>query len=158
MPTYTEQNFEDHIEQHLNRSGYRSGQPISYDRSLCLMPTETLQFIRNTQSETYQRLERQYGNDTPTKLIERVSKEIEKHGVLDALRNGIKDRGCYFKLTYFRPSSGMNQTHEECYAQNRFSLIRQLRYSQQDEKSIDMVLFLNGLPLITIVWTVLVLL
>ncbi len=149
MPNYTEGNFEEHIEAHLNRSGYRTRQYTVYNRSLCLIHDEMLQFIQGTQSEVYQRLERQHGGDTPVKLIERVSREIKNRGVLDVLRNGVKDRGCYFDLTYFQPSSGMNPTHEERYAQNRFSLIRQLRYSQQDEKSLDMVLFLNGLPLVT---------
>ena len=61
MPRYTEQNFEDHIEQHLNRSGYQSLQSTDYDKSLCLIPNETLQFIQDTQPDVYQRLERQYG-------------------------------------------------------------------------------------------------
>ena len=69
--------------------------------------------------------------------------------MLDVLRKGVKDRGCDFKLTYFQPSSGMNPKHKELYAQNRFSLIRQLHYSQRNENSLDMVLFLNGLPLVT---------
>ena len=64
MQTYTEQRFEDHIEQHLNRSDYRSLQSADYDRSLCLIPNETLQFIQDTQPSVYQRLERQYGADT----------------------------------------------------------------------------------------------
>ena len=149
MPRYTEQNFEEHIEQHLNRSGYQSRQSALYDRNLCLISDETLQFIRDTQPNEYQRLERQYGADTPSKLLDRVSKQIASRGVLDVLRKGVKDRGCEFKLTYFRPSSGMNPDHQRLYAQNRFSLIRQLHYSQRDEKSLDMTLFLNGLPLIT---------
>ncbi len=149
MPTYTEENFEDHIEKHLNRSGYRSSDPISYDKSHCLMPLEILQFIRDTQSKTYQKLERQYGQDTPQKLLVRISQQIEQRGVLDVLRNGVKDRGCNFKLTYLLPSSGMNPTHQELYSQNRFSLIRQLRYSLQNGNTLDMVLFLNGLPLVT---------
>ena len=65
MPRYTEQNFEDHIEQHLNRSGYQSLQSTDYDKSLCLISDETLQFIQDTQPNEYQRLERQYGADTP---------------------------------------------------------------------------------------------
>ena len=116
---------------------------------LCLISDETLQFIQDTQPNEYQRLERQYGADTPIKLLDRVSKQIASRGVLDVLRKGVKDRGCEFKLTYFRPSSGMNPDHQRLYAQNRFSLIRQLHYSQRDEKSLDMTLFLNGLPLIT---------
>ena len=149
MPTYTEENFEDHIESHLNRSGYRSQQSALYSKRLCLISNETLRFIRDTQPQAYQRLQRQYGEDTPVKLLDRVSREIGRRGVLDVLRKGIKDRGCNFKLTYFRPSSGMNKEHHELYDKNRFSLIRQLKYSQKNEKSVDMVLFLNGLPLVT---------
>ncbi len=149
MPTYTEENFEDHIEAQLNRAGYRSRQPAIYNKDLCLIPNETLQFIRDTQLEEYQKLERQYEEKTPVNLINRVSKEIERRGVLDVLRKGVRDRGCYFDLTYFQPSSGMNPDHQRLYAQNRFSLIRQLKYSQKGGESLDMALFLNGLLLIT---------
>ena len=134
MPTYKEENFEDHIEAHLNRSGYRSRQPAIYNRSLCLIPDETLRFIQETQPEVYRTLERQYGEETRVKLLNRVSKEIERRGVLDVLRKGVIDRGCRFNLTYFRPSSGMNPDHRRLYAQNRFSLVRQLKYSQRKRK------------------------
>ena len=120
MPTYKEEDFEDHIEAHLNRSGYRSRQPALYDKDLCLIPSETLQFIRDTQLEEYQKLERQYKDKTSVSLLNRVNKEIERRGVLDVLRKGIRDRGCYFDLTYFRPSSGMNPDHHRLYDKNRF--------------------------------------
>ena len=149
MRTYTETDFEDHIEGHLNSSDYQSLQSPHYDKSRCLIPNETLQFIQDTQPKVYQRLERQYGAETPTKLLDRVSREITRRGVLDVLRKGVKDRGCDFKLTYFQPSSGMNPDHQKLYAQNRFSLVRQLHYSQRNENSVDMALFLNGLPLVT---------
>ena len=149
MPTYTEERFEDHIEAHLNRSGYRSQQSALYNKSVCLIPNEMLKFIQDTQPIAYQKLKRQYGAETPVKLLDRVSREIQNRGVLDVLRNGVKDRGCYFDLTYFQPSSGMNPDQQRFYVQNRFSLIRQLHYSQKNEKSVDMALFLNGLPLVT---------
>ena len=149
MQTYTEADFEDHIEGHLNRSDYKSLHSTGYDKSLCLIPDETLRFIQDTQPEEYQRLENQYREDTPQKLLDRLSKQIARRGVLDVLRKGIRDRGCHFHLTYFRPSSGMNPDHQRLYGQNRFSLIRQLHYSQKNEKSLDMTLFLNGLPLLT---------
>ncbi len=149
MPTYTEQRFEDHIEAHLNQSDYRSLQPASYNKSLCMISSETLRFIQLTQLTEYQKLERQHDADTPDKLLDRVSREIKSRGVLDVLRKGISDRGCHFNLTYFLPSSGMNPKHKELYEQNRFTLIRQLHYSQKNEKALDMVLFLNGLPLVT---------
>ena len=149
MQTYTEQRFEDHIEGHLNRSDYKSLHSTDYDKSLCLIPDETLRFIQDTQPKEYQKLKNQYGADTPLKLLDRVSKQIARRGVLDVLRKGVRDRGCHFHLTYFQPSSGMNPRHKELYDQNRFSLIRQLHYSQKNEKSLDMTLFLNGLPLVT---------
>ena len=149
MPNYTEEKFEDHIEAHLNQSDYQSLLSSDYDKSLCLIPNEILQFIKNTQLKEYQKLERQYRADTSTKLSDRLSREIDRRGVLDVLRKGIADRGCHFDLTYFLPSSGMNPEHQKLYTQNRFSLIRQLHYAQRNEKSLDMVLFLNGLPLVT---------
>ena len=108
-----------------------------------------LRFIQLTQLTEYQKLERQNDTDTPDKLLNRISREIKNRGVLDVLRKGVKDRGCDFKLTYFQPASGMNPDHQRLYTQNRFSLIRQLHYAQRNEKSLDMTLFLNGLPLVT---------
>ncbi|MDE0300805.1 MAG: hypothetical protein OXN17_19370 [Candidatus Poribacteria bacterium] len=49
MPTYTETNFEDHIEERLNKSGYRSLYSSDYDKSACLIPDELLRFIRDSQ-------------------------------------------------------------------------------------------------------------
>ena len=149
MPTYDEEDFEDHIEAHLSRSGYRPRRTVHYNKRLCLIHDETLGFIQKTQPNEYQKLERQYGTETPAKLLDRISREVGRRGVLEVLRKGIKDRGCNFNLTYFRPSSGMNPDHQTLYDKSRFSLIRQLKYSQKNEKSVDMVLFLNGLPLAT---------
>lgn len=149
MPTYTEQRFEDHIEHHLNQSDYRSLQSADYDKSLCLIPDEVLQFIQDTQPKEYLKLKRQSDGKIPLKLLNRISREIEHRGVVDVLQKGVKDRGCHFHLTYFRPASGMNREHLRLYNLNRFSLIRQLHYSKKNEKSLDMTLFLNGVPLVT---------
>ena len=150
MRTYTETNFEDHIEDRLNESGYRSLSPADYDKYACLIPDELLRFIRDSQPDEYRKLEYQHGAQTSEKLLNRIVGQIERRGVLDVLRKGWKDRGCNFNLTYFRPSSGMNPDHERLHALNRFTLIRQLKYSQRNEqKSLDMALFLNGLPLVT---------
>ena len=149
MRTYTETNFEDHIEERLNQSGYRSLTTTDYDKYTCLIREDLLRFIRDSQPEEYRKLEYQHGGQTPDKLLNRIVTLIERRGVLDVLRKGVKDRGCNFHLTYFRPSSGMNPDHQRLHALNRFTLIRQLKYSQRNEKSLDMALFLNGLPLVT---------
>lgn len=148
-PFYKEINFEEHIEAHLLTSGYHKRTTENYDKELCLMPDEMLRFIRSTQPKAFERLEKQYGSDTPRKLVERITREVSKYGTLEVLRKGIKDRGEKFQLAYFKPASGMNPEHESLYRGNRFSLVRQLKYSQRNENAIDMVLFLNGLPIIT---------
>ena len=65
MRTYTETNFEDHIEERLNQSGYRALQPADYDKYACLIPDELLRFIRDSQPDEYRKLEFQHGARTP---------------------------------------------------------------------------------------------
>ena len=145
---YLEQDFEEHIEEHLVSSGYSSLGPTTFDKTLCLIPTQLIGFIQETQPKTLQKLELQYGTETENKLIKRVSSEIENRGVIDVLRNGVKDRGCDFKSVYFQPKSGLNPEHKDLYKQNRFTVIRQLKYSLKNEKSIDMGIFINGIPIV----------
>jgi type I restriction enzyme R subunit len=150
MPqNYREQNFEDHIEEHLLHSGYIKRLSTDYDKDLCLIPAETLRFIQDTQPQEYQKLEQQYGADTPQKLCERLAHEISQKGTLEVLRKGVKDRGAKFRLAYYKPQSGLNPEHERLYRLNRFVVVRQLYYSKKNENSIDLVLFLNGIPMIT---------
>jgi len=146
---YTEQNFEEHIEEQLLSSGYKKREPEEYDVGMCLIPEDVLGFIKATQPKPYENLEKQYGAETDEKLLYRVADEIYKNGTLDVLRKGFKDRGQRFRFAWFKPASGMNAEHERLYAQNRFTVIRQLRYSSQNENSIDIVIFLNGLPIIS---------
>lgn len=90
----------------------------------------------------------QYGPETEKKLLNRISSEIAKRGVIDVLRKGVKDRGCEFSLVYFQPKSGLNPDHQNLYKKNKFSVIRQLKYSLHNENSIDMGIFVNGIPII----------
>lgn len=115
-----------------------------------MIPAEVIAYIQTTQPKQFEKLEQQYGSATPEKLCYRLSREVQKRGTLDVLRKGIKDRGVKFQLAYFKPSSGMNPEHQQFYQGNRFSVVRQLKYSQKNENSFDMGLFLNGLPVITV--------
>ena len=145
---YLEQDFEEHIEESLVSSGYTSSDPSIYDKTLCLIPTQLIGFIQETQPKTLEKLELQFGTETETKLIKKVSTEIENRGVIDVLRKGIKTRGCEFKLVYFQPKSGLNPEHKDLYKKNRFTVIRQLKYSLNNEYSIDMGIFINGIPIV----------
>ena len=63
--------------------------------------------------------------------------------------HSLKDANGFLRHGYFKPSSGMNPEHQKLYSQNRFSIVRQLKYSKRNENSLDITIFLNGLPIIT---------
>jgi len=147
--TYTEKNLEEHIEKNLQKVGFKSLLYTEYDRVNCLVLSDLIEFIKETQKQVYDRLVEQYGPDTDKKLILRLNNEISNRGVIDVIRKGIKDRGCHFSLIYFEPKSGLNPEHQDLYQKNRFTCIRQVHYSIKNENSLDMVLFINGLPIVT---------
>jgi type I restriction enzyme R subunit len=127
---------------------YRRG-PEEYDRALCLIPRDVLDFIYATQPKEWERLRERHGAEVKEKFLKRLAREIESRGALDVLRRGIKDSGCKFDLAYFRPSSGLNPETQKRYQANIFSVIRQVKYSERNENSIDLALFLNGIPIFT---------
>ena len=145
----TEKKFEDHIESHLNSVGYGSIHFGDYDRNLCLIRDQVVEFIKTTQPEEWGRLQEIYDLDTENKILSRISSEISKRGIIDVLRNKVVDRGVYLDLCYFEPKSDLNPDHLKLYQSNKFTVVRQLHYSTKNENSIDMVLFLNGLPIVT---------
>jgi type I restriction enzyme R subunit len=120
-----------------------------YDKELCLIPEDVIAFIKDTQPKKYQKLTEQYGTDTDKKIVSRLSKEIKDKKTLHVLREGIRDRGQSLKLAFFKPTHSKTPEHQEWYDQNRLTIIRQLKYSKRNENSIDIVIFINGLPVIT---------
>ncbi len=129
--------------------GYRKRKPEDYDRALCLLPRDALDFVLATQPKEWKKLEQHHGQAVREQFLKRLAAEIERRGALDVLRNGLKDSGCKFRLTYFRPASGLNEETRRLHAANMFAVVRQLRYSTNNENSLDLVLFLNGIPIFT---------
>jgi type I restriction enzyme R subunit len=129
--------------------GYRKRKPEDYDRALCLLPRDAVDFVLATQPKAWKKLEQHHGAAVREQFLKRLASEIERRGALDVLRNGIKDSGCKFRLAYFRPASGLNDETRRLHAANLFAAVRQLRYSAKNEKSLDLVLFLNGIPTFT---------
>jgi hypothetical protein len=130
--------------------GYLKRLPDEYDRSLCLIPCDVLDFILATQPKEWKRLKEHHGTEVRERFLKRLEREIERRGSLDGLRNGVKDSGCKFTPAYFRPASGLNEELQRLHAANLFALVRQLHYSENDkDTSIDMALFLNGIPIFT---------
>src|SRR5437868_14787043 len=129
--------------------GYRKRRPEEYDRALCLLPRDVVDFILATQPKEWEKLRQHHGQDVQRQFLKRLGSEIERRGALDVLGNGIKDSGCKFRLAYFRPASGLNEETRRLHAANLFAVVRQVRYSAKNENCVDLVLFLNGIPIFT---------
>ncbi len=129
--------------------GYRKRAPEEYDRALCLLARDVLDFVLATQPKEWERYAQHHGAAVREQFLRRLASEIERRDALDVLRNGIKDSGCKFRLAYFRPASGLNEETRRLHAANLFATVRQVRYSQKNENCLDLVLFLNGIPIFT---------
>ena len=129
--------------------GYLRRRPEDYDRGLCLIPADVVDFLLATQPKVWEKLKQHHGADVKPRFLGRLSREIARRGALDVLRNGVKDSGCKFRLAYFRPASGLNEELQRLHAANLFAVVRQLRFSEQGEESLDLALFLNGIPIFT---------
>lgn len=143
--------FEEHIETYLINTvkEYQSVSPNLYDKDLCVIPSEIIAFVKDTQPKQYEALEKQYGKQVDAKIVENVAKNISKNKTLDVLRHGVKDRGEKLDLAYFKPANNKTLEHEIGYDKNRLSIVRQLKYSKRNNNEIDIVLFINGIPVIT---------
>ena len=129
--------------------GYLRRRPEDYDRGLCLIPSDVLDFLLATQPKEWERLKQHHGSEVKPRFLGRLSREIGRRGALDVLRNGVKDSGRKFRMAYFRPASGLNQELQRLHAANLFAVVRQLRYSERGEHSLDLAIFLNGIPVFT---------
>lgn len=134
----------------LEEAGYLKGDPADYDRAYCVDTAQLFAFLRATQPQRVARLEVAYGAQFEEKLLLRLSEQVRERGVVDVLRRGIKAGTEELTLYYSRPASAHNPLAAEQYAANRFSVTRQVRYSMNERNlALDMVIFLNGLPLAT---------
>jgi len=130
-------------------SGWLPGDPVDYDREYCVDLVHLTAFLRATQPKVAEELD--LYNDSPTrrKFLARLQGEVSKRGVVDVLRNGIQHGPYRIQLFYGTPSPG-NEEARALYEQNRFTVTRQLRYSRDEtQRALDIVLFINGLPIIT---------
>ena len=152
---FSELKFEEWIEHSLLKGGYNDSFVHSnelsskYDKDLCLIPETLLEFIKSTQREQYERLEVNTGGNPDSQILKRVSEQISSKGIIEVLRNGIQTKGSSFELVYFQPKSSLNPDHIEKYPKNHFTVVRQLHYSKKNQNSLDMVIFINGLPVVT---------
>ena len=146
---HIEQRFEDAIEAHLLGHGYIKGEKVHYDRATALDTHELLTFIKDSQPKQWAKLASQYGSQVEARFIARVVKELDARGTLAVLRHGITDLGVHFELAYQRPAHELAPEVLSAYEKNRLSVTRQVAYSLANANEIDLVLFVNGMPVAT---------
>ena len=130
-------------------SGWICGDPNDYDREYAVDLAQLRAFLRATQPKAAEALDLDQDSPTRRKFLARLQGEISKRGVIDVLRHGVKHGPVLLDLFYGTPSPG-NEAATERYAQNRFSVVRQLRYSRDETQlALDVGLFINGLPVAT---------
>ncbi|ELT5784065.1 type I restriction endonuclease subunit R, partial [Campylobacter upsaliensis] len=147
MTNYTEKDLERFIESALLENGYIKRESKDYDKSLCMDKELFERFLQSTQAKALQELEKR--NIKEQALLKRVASQISEKGILKALQSHIEIMGVKLFLAYPKPNSSNNPQSLENYNKNIFSITRQLYFSEKNNKSLDMVIFLNGLPLIT---------
>ena len=154
MSVHKEIEFETEICAHLAAHGWlhQDGDAAHYERARALFASDLLAWLEASQPSAWAMLQKNHGASAKETLLNRLVDQLERRGTLDVLRHGIEMLGLRqpLKLVEFKPALGMNSEILARYAANRLRVVRQVRYAQDSENSIDLVLFVNGLPVATV--------
>lgn len=121
-----------------------------HDVAKCIYMDVLCEFIAKTQPKEWAKYTKYYGAAAADKLYHRLETTISNQGLLFVLRNGIEDMGCKLKVCYFKPESDLNPVDAERYAANILGCTRQFRYTTVNTNTIDMVLSVNGIPVVAL--------
>lgn len=152
MKSDKEKIFENHIAAYLSdKHGYISLSAADCtDTDFHFITSHLLDFIKDTQLAKYEKLQENYGTDADREILEALKTELQRKPLWVIIRNSLPVRGISFDLYYPKPRSSNSQTSFDNYNKNKFSFKQQYHFSNDTSQSIDLVLFLNGLPIITI--------
>lgn len=154
MNLHKEISFEDEICGYLNANGWfhDKADAANYDRARALFPADVVEWVKQSQPKAWETLTKNHGAAAETMLLDRIRKQLDERGTLDVLRHGVELIGLRapLALAQFKPAMAMNPEIVARYDANRLRIIRQVRYSLANENCIDLVLFLNGLPVATV--------
>src|SRR2546428_3747623 len=142
--------FETVIEAHLLRSGYVRITREGFDRDRAIFPETVLAFIRDTQPKEWAKLEALHGDRTGEQILGDLCKWMDQNGALATLRHGFKCYGRTLHAAFFKAAHELNPDLEARYKANRLGITRQLHFSRRSEKSLDVTLSLNGIPIATL--------
>ena len=147
-----EKQFEANIEEYLVSpdGGCIKATDAGYDPAMALDINTLVEFVKTTQPIVWQRFEKQCNSDPYKKFYKCFEDAVQMDGLISVLRHGFKHRGMDFKVCYFKPESTLNDVAVQRYKQNICHCIRQWHYSTQNNNSVDMMLAVNGIPVVAI--------
>ena len=150
--------FEDHIFNYLTELApkadhWLAGDPTAYDRERALYPVDVIGWLQETQPEAWAKLVRLNGAGTEKRVLDALVKKLENKGaggVLEVLRRGFSlAGGGTLKMSQTLPEDDRNKKLISKYRAHRLRVVRQLKYNPAREWSIDLVFFVNGIPVST---------
>ena len=145
-----EKNFENDIESYFLSHGYVKGNQDTYDKGKAIDMPVLISFIQATQPKMWQRYVNVYGEKAEKQLYSIFQQNVEQNGLVHVLRYGVKDRGMDLRFSYFAPASNLNEELVQKYKSNILTCTRQFSYSTQNHNTIDVVLSLNGIPVVAL--------
>lgn len=152
MPMDTkEKRFESDIESYLlSKGGYVKGDLSTYDKKRAIDMPVLISFLEKTQPKMWEKYQKVYGDKAEHQLYLIFQNNVAKYGLIHVLRNGVKDRGMSIRFCYFAPAAPINNDLVEKYNSNILTETRQFAYSTENHNTIDMVLSLNGIPVVAL--------
>ncbi len=139
------------VDRLISLQGYVERDTTDFDTSLAVDKEMVLNFVQLTQADEWARFKSHYKSSAVEQFFKLLTKNMKSRSTLDVLRNGIKIvPGFKFSLCFFKPASNLNPDLVELYESNILSLIQELKYSKKNKNRIDVVLFLNGIPVVTL--------
>ena len=149
---HQEKHFEDYVVGKLHAQGWKIGDTRHYDTERALYPDDLISWLKDSdQGEKWVKLQKDNGERAREVLMDRLAKTLETHGTMLVLRKGFSIAGCgHIDLCEAAPEDKRNETVMKRYAANILRVVPQLKYHPSRELAIDLVLFINGIPVATI--------
>ena len=152
----SEKHFEEHIESYLvsDEGGWTKATDAGYcsedSRGMALDIITLTNFVQTTQPMAWRRFERMCTISPIRQFYKAFENAVTQDGLISVMRHGFKHRGINFRVCYFKPESELNELANEHYKQNVCQCIRQWHYTEANRNSIDMMLAVNGIPVVAI--------
>jgi len=135
--------------EYVTGNGFHIGYNKDFNVKYAIDETHFWHFLENSQEEELNKIKR--SADWKLKILERYDRMVKRYGLLRVLRKGLEVEDAHFTLLYQLPLPSSSQAVKDNFNKNRFSVTRQITYNLDNlREEIDMVLFVNGLPVSTL--------